>query len=322
MSKSNKNRFKGLVFSLKGVLPKALKTAWWMIRIMLPVSFAVMIMQYFGLLQYISHFLTPAFQYIGLPGESALVYITSIFLSIYGAIAVIGTLSLDLREITILAIMCLIAHNMIIETAIQKRTGSSAIRIVIFRIIWSFIAAYLFNLFLPNDIFSKGHFTESHQFSSILSMIEVWFKGSVLLSFKVICLVTGLLFLQKILEELGAMQLLSKIFMPFMKPMGLPENTSFHWIIANLVGLTYGSAIMFDQVDSGKLKLKDADLLNHHIAINHSLLEDTLLFVAIGVSALWITFPRIALAMLAVWIYKFELFFKKYISAKPNSTPL
>jgi hypothetical protein len=316
MEKQDTNLINRLIISFKKVLPKALLTAWWMIRIMLPVSLAVMFLQYFGLLQYISNILTPAFKYIGLPGESALVFITSFFLSIYAAIAVIGSLALDLREITILAIMCLITHNMIIETAIQKRTGSSAIRIVFLRVVWSFIAAFIFNLLLPKDIAGSAVTNEIQQHFSIWTVLEMWVKGSVWLCFKVIMLITGLMFLQKIFDEIGAMEFLSKALRPFMKPMGLSENTSFHWIIANLIGLTYGSAIMFEQVDSGKLSLTDANFLNHHIAINHSLLEDTLLFVAIGVSALWITFPRIAFAVIVVWIYKFELFFRSKLTKR------
>ena len=114
------------------------------------------------------------------------------------------------------------------------------------------------------------------------------------------------MFLQKILDEFGFMKILSKLFKPLMKPMGLSNKISFHWIIANTIGLTYGSAIMIDQVETGKISLKDADYLNQHIAISHSLLEDTLLFVAIGVSAWWITFPRVAIAIVVVWLYRAE----------------
>jgi len=86
-----------------------------------------------------------------------------------------------------------------------------------------------------------------------------------------------------------------------MKVMGLSPDTSFLWFIGQIVGLTYGSVVMIEEVQRGDIQLADADLLNYHIAINHSLLEDTLLFVAIGVPAVWITFPRILLAISAVW---------------------
>ena len=291
---------------LHDALPKALKSAWWMIRLMLPVSLSVMFMQYYGILGYFAKFLTPLFKYIGLPGESAVVFLTSVFLNIYTAIPIIGTLPLDMREISILAIMCLISHNMIFETAVQKKTGSSAIRMVILRISYSFIAAFIFNLLLPKTYIFRGPHSEIVKYNGILNLLEVWFKDSFSISAKVVLIVTSLMFLQSILEEFGIMKILARICVPLMKPMGLSEKTSFQWIIANTVGLSYGSAIMFDQVESGNLPLKDADLLNNHIGISHSLLEDTLLFVSIGVSAPLIIFPRIALAIISVWLYKAE----------------
>jgi hypothetical protein len=291
---------------LGDALPKALKSAWWMIRLMLPVSLSVMFMQYFGILSYFAKYLTPLFKYIGLPGESAVVFLTSVFLNIYTAIPIIGTLALDMREISILAIMCLISHNMIFETAVQKKTGSSAIRMIFLRITYSFIAAFIFNLLLPKNSLVQGPHSQIYKYNGILNLLEVWFKDSFSISVKVVLIVVSLMFLQSILEEFGIMKILARICVPLMKPMGLSERTSFQWIIANTVGLSYGSAIMFDQVESGKLPLKDADLLNHHIGISHSLLEDTLLFVSIGVSAPLIIFPRIVLAVISVWFYKAE----------------
>ena len=102
-----------------------------------------------------------------------------------------------------------------------------------------------------------------------------------------------------------------------MSLMGLPRDTSFLWIVANTLGLAYGSAILIDQVDKGKLSARSADLLNHHIAISHSLLEDTLLFVAIGAFAPWVIFPRIIIGMVATWCRRLELrLFSQRVSLK------
>ncbi len=285
-------------------LKKAIKTAWWMIRLMLPISFAVVIFQYVGWINTIASVFSPIFESIGLSGQAALVYITAFLLNIYSAIAVISSLSLDMREITIVALMCLIAHNIPIETAIQKRTGSAAWQMVVLRLLASFLGAIILNYILPHDSVPISKTIIHHSNLTFFQTIELWVNNSVLLSIKVVFIVAGLLILQRILEDMGIMYWLSRAFRPLMKPMGLPEQVSFHWIIANLVGLTYGSAIMFDEVDAGRISKTDANLLNYHIGISHSLLEDTLLFVAIGVSAYYIIFPRILLAMVAVWFFR------------------
>jgi len=93
--------------------------------------------------------------------------------------------------------------------------------------------------------------------------------------------------------------------------MGLHEGVSFSWIVANTLGLAYGSAVMIDQVENGHMTKYDADKLNHHIAVSHSQLEDPLLFVAIGLPFWWLVIPRVVLAIIVVWIRNIELLIKK-----------
>ena len=97
------------------------------------------------------------------------------------------------------------------------------------------------------------------------------------------------------------LNLISKLFAPLMRLMGLSDDSSFLWFVAQTLGLTYGSVIMMEEVENKQITKASANLLNYHIAINHSLLEDTLLFVAIGVPAGWIIAPRFVFAIIVVW---------------------
>ncbi len=293
-------------------LPKALKSAWWMLKMMIPVSLGVTLLQYFGMLQTFSQLLNPLFHLVGLPGESALVFITSALLSVYSCIAVIGTMVLDMRQITILALMCLISHNMIVETAIQRRAGSRWMRIVVIRLTCSIIAAVFLNWVLPGELSAvHGIFSKENQAQTLYLLLLNWAESSLRLTLKIILIVSGLLYLQELLKEFDLLKYPVKILSPWMRFMGLSEKTAFQWFVAYVIGLAYGAAIMFEEVDSGRLPGSDANFLNLHLAISHSQLEDTLLFVTIGVGAVWITFPRILLAMAVVWLYRLELTFRK-----------
>lgn len=297
--------------STKSALPKARKTIWWLLKIILPISLAVSLLQYWGIIAYMAGFLSPAFSLIGLPGESAIVFISSLFLTLYAPIAIIATLALDMREITILALMCLISHNLFVESAIQKRTGSSAVRMFVMRFVTSFVAAYFLNLLLPQQL-GENKLTETAVvFSNLSGMLIFWIKGAVALILKIVLIVTGLMVLQNILTEFKITDLISKAFAPFMKIMGLSPDSSFLWVISQIVGLTYGSAIMIEAVEKKQITAQNANLLNYHIAINHSLLEDTLLFVAIGVPAAWMIGPRFIIAIIVVW--SIRIFSKKMI---------
>lgn len=290
-----------IYISIISAFHKSRKTVWWLLKIILPISLAVSFLQFWGIITYIAHYLSPAFSIIGLPGESAVVFITSIFLPLYGSIAIISTLPLDLREITILAIMCLISHNLLVETAIQKRTGSSAFIMFFLRLSTSVAAAYLLNLLLPEHIGSYHTVQKSLEFGSVFDMLKNWLINTGWLSLKISLIVTGLMILQSILKEFKLLPIISKLFAPIMRIMGLSNDSAFLWFVAQTLGLAYGSAIMIDEVENQEITLANANLLNYHIAINHSLFEDTLLFVVIGVPAGWIIVPRFILAILVVW---------------------
>jgi spore maturation protein SpmB len=122
--------------------------------------------------------------------------------------------------------------------------------------------------------------------------------------------------LQNVLKEFKILDIISKIFAPLMRVFGLSSESSFLWFVAQTLGLTYGSAVMIEEVDRNEISTFDANLLNYHIAINHSLLEDTLLFVAIGVPAGWMIAPRLILAIIVVWSVRFLLRLKSNIENK------
>lgn len=291
--------------AVKLALPKAFATTKWLLSIMLPVSFGVMILNYTGVLSLISSYLAPAFELIGLPGESAFVLLTSIFTNIYTAIAVITSLGLEGRVLTILAVMCLVAHGFVIETAVLKKTGSSVVRMVLLRLLGSFAMGAILNILLPADT-SVTISAVSVTSESFYVMFIAWLQSSLVLVIKVIVLIALLMIFQKILELFGIINWISKILKPLQVVMGLPESTSFSWIVANTLGLAYGSAIIMEQVEEGKMTSEDADLLNHHIAVSHSQLEDPLLFAAIGVPLGWMIIPRLLLGIIVVWLCRFE----------------
>ena len=292
---------------IKMAMPTALKTSLWFLKITIPISLSVTLLYHFGILNFLSELLSPAFGLIGLRGEAALVYITSAFLNVYSAIAVITSLNFTIREMTIMAIMSLIAHNLIVETAVQKKTGSKAWHMITLRILSSILAAVILNYLLPIQMGLSNLGIHHLANPTLQEVLSTWTISTLKLCLKIVVLITLLMILQKILLEFKITNLLTYIFRPVLKAFGLSTSTSLMWIAANLLGLAYGSAVMIEEVQSGRITKQEADLLNFHIAISHSNLEDLLLFAAIGISAWWLLLPRLGIAMVAVWGRKLAL---------------
>jgi spore maturation protein SpmB len=311
ISTQEESVFQRISKCVKTAIPSALKTSLWFLKITISISLAVTLLYHFGVLNFISELLSPAFRLIGLPGEAALVYISAAFLNVYSAIAVITSLNFTMREVTILAIMSLIAHNLIVETAVQKKTGSKAWHMIVLRILCSVAAAMILNYLLPLQMGLSNFGIHQVANPSLIEVLSAWIISTLKLCLKIVILITLLMILQKVLIEFKITNILTAVFSPFLKLFGLPKSTSLMWLAANLLGLAYGSAVMIEEVQSGRIEERDADLLNYHIAVSHSNLEDLLLYAAIGVSVWWLLFPRLAIAMIVVWGRRMALSYYK-----------
>ena len=102
-------------------LKKSARTSVWLLKIILPISLLVRFLEYAGALAWIADYLNPVFVHLGLPGSTAIVFITSIFLPLYAPLAIITSMSITLRELTILALMCQIAHNLPVKVPFKQK---------------------------------------------------------------------------------------------------------------------------------------------------------------------------------------------------------
>ena len=245
--------------------------------------------------------------HLGLPGEAALAYVTGYFVNVYAAISVAASLELDVRAMTILSVMVLCSHNMITETAVQKKSGSSAVRIVLVRTFSAFFLAFVLNRFLPGEVI-PAYGAEGEEALLLGPMLKEWAVSTLWLILKMGVLIYSLSIMQRLLAEFGVIRLISKFLKPLLALFGLPARTSLLWIVANILGLAYGAAIMIQESRSGKISRNDIDLLNTHISIAHSNFED--LFLLSSVGGIWyvLLLSRWLMAMVLVWLQRLEIF--------------
>lgn len=290
----------------KSARPSAFKTIWWLTKIMTLLSFAIMLLQYHGVIEWISYWLTPIFSHFGLPGEAALAYVSGYFVNCYSAIAVMTTLDLSTRAATILSVMVLCSHNMIVETTVQHKTGSSVARIVAIRTLSAFILGWVLNKIMPGSFEATSATGNVQEQLTFMIMLEDWFFRTLKNVIIMAILVYLLTVLQKILTEYGIIEYISKFLKPVMIFFGLSPKTAFLWLVSNTLGLAYGAGIMIEEAEKGITTKEENDLLNHHIGISHSNLEDLLLFAAVGGAYFWMLLSRWVMSWILVWERKLE----------------
>lgn len=214
---------------------QGMKTALWLLKLTIPVSLGVFLLNWLGVLEGLAILTAPLFKLFGLSGKASVVLITGYFTNIYSVIAVMATLDLPLREALILANMTLIGHALIVESGIQSKTGSSPWRMTLLRLGTGFVAALLLNLLLPQMPGKIALRPEDTDGRFIPDFLE-WLKAIGITSLKIVVLVNILLVLQRLMSELGVLRWLERPFHPLLRLMGLPASSSFLWLVANTLG--------------------------------------------------------------------------------------
>lgn len=286
---------------VKDSFKPTIKTTLWLLKIMIPISFAVCLAQYFGLIEWCAGWLNPLFCHIGLPGASSIAFLTGATSTTYAALAVMMSMELTLRQATIIAIMVLICHALPLECTVNKKVGSKPFRMGLLRICGALLAAVYLNLVLPelSDPFSALPLSSAE--TSLIEVLKGWLISSMKLIIMIFAIIYALMFIQRFMEKFGLMQKLTKPLEPLMQFFGLPRNAAYLWLVGNVLGISYGSAVMLQLEEEGKISPLEADEVNYHLIMNHSMLEDTLVFATAGVSALWILSTRLLFAFVLVW---------------------
>ena len=302
--------------AVREVLPSSWKTCLWMIRITVIVSFSMMLLKYFDILPWLSERVSPVFRHFGLPGATALAYLSGYFVNCYSAIAVIASLDLDWRAVTIIATMVLCSHSMILEIAVLRKTGASALRMVLVRTLSALFLGWALNKLLPAGELITAELSAAGERAPFWPVLGEWLLSTLKLCLLMTVIIFALNILQRLLSEFGVMKVISKAMTPLMVLFGLPAGTSFLWLVANIVGLSYGAAAMLDEIGRAAISKRDVQLLDTHLSINHSNLEDLMLMAALG--GIWwvMLLSRTAMAMVLVWGQRLEFALRDTFSRK------
>ncbi|MEJ2366267.1 MAG: hypothetical protein P8075_17660 [Deltaproteobacteria bacterium] len=84
------------------------------------------------------------------------------------------------------------------------------------------------------------------------------------------------------------------------KALGLSEKAAILSITAAHFGMAYGAAVIVEEANEGHLGKEELEALHLSMGINHSLLEEPILFLALGLRAFWLWIPRLMTAVIAV----------------------
>jgi hypothetical protein len=286
--------------SLSG-LKKGAASFVWLMKIMVPVSFFTVLLEWSGLLYRMEGLIGSLMGLLYLPSVAALPLLIGLFTGIYGAIAAMAVLPLSREQMTLIAIFLLIAHNLIQEGIIQGRSGLHPVKAVLFRIGAAVVTVIAVAQFLDTSAAVpaavEGIRTDAPPFGL---MFKTWIMNTLALGLKVLIIVVLVMILQEVFKMLGWINPLVRMTAPILRALGLNQKSGTLWMVAAVFGLAYGAAVIVEEAKTIDLEEHALQGLQLSIGINHSMIEDPSLFLTLGLGPFWLWIPRLITAIVAV----------------------
>ncbi len=281
--------------------------------VVVSISFVVMLLDSIGVMRFLGRYLDPFFHFLGLQSIAVFAYIVGMVFNIFWAIGVIIALPLSDNEIVILSMMILICHSLPSEISIQKKAGASPVLLFSVRFFSSIIAAMALNTLLHHDAVTMAVHGNafSGQSFALGTFLSDWMITAFFTMVKLLVVIIGIVMFHILLERSGWILKLSERASPFMKIMGLANPAAFYWLTSNVFGLPYGLGILSAFQARSGLTADEIAALNISLALCHLTIQEAFLFVAIGASIFYSIVPRVIVALVAVWLFRFTLLLKK-----------
>lgn len=281
-------------------LEAGLKTSWILGKVVFPITFLVGILKYTPVLDWITILFRPVMSWIGLPGEAAIPLTLAFFLSLYAGIAAVLSLSLEVKEVFILAVMMSFAHNLLIETAVTRKMGVSAWISAGVRLGLAFGSAFLINFFWNGgtEKAQYGWLAQSEDAFQSWSWV-VWqaFLQASIGMLQLIALILPLMVIIQLMKEGPVLKWLSKLMSPFTRLIGLPENASLPVMAGLFFGLAFGAGVLLQAVEEEQYSKKHLILLVAFLGPCHAIIEDTLIFIPLGIPVVYLFIIRFTSAV-------------------------
>ncbi|MEN0643267.1 nucleoside recognition domain-containing protein [Alkalicoccobacillus gibsonii] len=274
---------------IKRGLMSGLSTTWTLSKVIFPITLFITILGYTPVLHWIASFISPLMGMIGLTGEAAIPLVVGNALNLYAGIGAILSLDLTVKEVFILAIMLSFSHNLFVESAVAAKVGLRIPIIIAVRVGLALVSAFVINLVWQGGgeqaVYGFGSATApvTPEPSGWLAILGEGVLAGVTGIAQLALIVIPLMLVVQIMREKNWLKLIANGLAPLTKLIGVDKNTSVTLASGLSIGLAYGAGVMIDAVKEDKVKKKDLYIVFIFLVACHAVVEDTLVFLILGI---------------------------------------
>lgn len=287
-------------------LQAGLQTAWTLGKIVFPITLIVGFLKYTPVIDVIIAVFSPIMEWFGLPGTAAIPITLGFVLNLYAAIGAMLSLSLTVKHVFILAVILSFAHNLIVETAVCKKIGVNVWVTLTIRLGLAFGSAFLIEYFWKGgqSIAQYGLLAQTEEtFQSWGWAVQQAFTHALIGLLQLLAVIFPLMLGIQLLKEGQVLKWIAKATVPFTRMLGLPDNAALTLMAGVFFGIAFGAGVIIQSAEEENFTKRDVTLLVLFLAACHAVVEDTLLFVPLGIPVIYLLLVRLVVAILATSLF-------------------
>lgn len=316
--------------NLLKIFRQACGMAWMLYKIIIPMLILVKILIELDLLKYLALPLAPFMSLVGLPSDMGLVWAMALLSGVWGAFLLYLSLlpvtgALTVAQVTVLAMLVLIAHALPVEARIAQRSGLSFWGQCCLRIVGAMLCALLFHwIFTHFNLFqeiSRPGITPTSEDADILQWAISETYRLVAMFWIIFAMLLGL----RILDHLKILGLVRLALRPLLALLGLGREASTIVLVGLTLGISYGGGLIIAEARSGLLSKRDIFIATSFMGLSHALLEDTFSMALMGANLTFVLGGRLIFSLVCLvslsLIHDYYLRKRKIKETAPGDEP-
>ncbi len=132
----------------------------------------------------------------------------------------------------------------------------------------------------------------------ITTIISEGILGGLKSVLNIAIIVFPLMIVMEIAKDLNILDKISDFCKPLTKWMGVSKESAFPLAIGLVFGLAYGAGVIIQSAKEGNLDKRSLILISIFLVCCHAVVEDSLIFVAIGANGFFLLTVRLVTALI------------------------